>query len=430
LAPGEAAVGSGRAFGALQHRDFRLLWGASLGFHVGNWMQQVAQTWLLYDLTGSALLVGLNGLLRTIPFLAMSLYAGSFVDRTDQRRLLIAVECALGLLTLLLGLLVLSGQVQVWHIYTFSVATALFGAFEIPAQQSLLPYVVPRQDLLTAVGLNAMVRRGTQIIGPALGGVFIAAFGVAETYFINCVGYLGLILALGLMHATNPPTERAHEPPLRAIAEGLQYVRADALMSTLIPLEALFSIFGSFNPLLVVLARDVFRVGPQGFGILQGAPGIGTVLGALGLGVVGDVRNKGRLMIGAGLVYGVAVIAFASCPWFPAAVVLLAISGAADFIRGTVRTTTLQLRATGPMLGRVMSLDGMSTRGLGQLGGFQAGSLASWIGAQWALILGARVCTGAMLGGAGRVPAVRQLAPPDGDSLPASPSSCSESGPP
>ncbi len=374
-------------------------------------MQQVAQTWLLYDLTGSALLVGLNGLLRTVPFLAMSLYAGSIVDRTDRRRLLLMVECVQGVLTLLLGVLVAGGHVQVWHIYAFSIITALFGAFEIPAQQSLLPYVVPRQDLLTAVGLNSMVRRGTQIIGPSLGGVFIAAFGVAETYFLNCLGYLALITALCLMRATNPVSDRAHEPPLDAIVAGLRYVRADVVMGTLLAVEALFSLFGSFNPLLVVLARDVFRVGPEGFGILQSAPGIGTVLGAIGLGVVGDVRAKGRLMIGAGVVYGVAVIAFANCPWFPLAVVLLAISGAADFIRGTTRTTTLQLRATGAMLGRVMSLDGMSTRGLGQLGGFEAGTLASWIGVQWALIVNASVCLAAILGVAWRVPEIRELAP-------------------
>src|SRR5207245_5147161 len=115
-----APAPSGRPFGALRHRDFRLLWCSALGFHVSNWMQQVAQSWLLYELTGSPLLVGLNGLIRTAPFLLMSLYAGTIVDRTDRRRLLIGIECIMGVLTLMLGLLVLSGDVQVWHIYGFS----------------------------------------------------------------------------------------------------------------------------------------------------------------------------------------------------------------------------------------------------------------------------------------------------------------------
>ncbi len=401
---------AGRAFGALRHRDFRLLWSASLGFHVGNWMYHVAQNWLLYELTGSALMVGLNGFIRTVPFLAMSLYAGSIADRTDRRRLLMVVEFVLFLFALALGLLVLSGIVQVWHIYLFSALTALIGAFEIPAQQSLLPYMVPRQDLLTAVALNSMVRRGAQIVGPALGGLSLAAFGTAQTFLINCVGYLGLVVALSLMRTTNPVSERSKEPPLQAIGEGLRYVRSDPVMFTLIPLEALFSLFGSFNPLLVVYAREVFQVGPQGFGILQSAQGIGTVLGTIGLAVIGDVYHKGRLMIAAAILYALAVLAFAVCPWFVPAVCLLAISGAADFVRGATRSTTLQLVADGAMLGRVMSLDGMATRGLGQLGGFQAGTLGSLIGIHWAVAVGALICAGATLGVAWRVPQVRNLA--------------------
>jgi MFS family permease len=413
--------GGRRAFGALRHRDFRLLWCSAVGFHISNWMQQVAQNWLLYELTGSAILIGLNGLLRTVPFLVMSLYAGSIVDRTDRRKLLMGVEVVLCLMTLVLGLLVLTGAVEVWHIYAFSVSSAIFGAFEIPAQHALLPHTVPRQDLMTAVALNSMLRRGTQIIGPALGGVFIAAFGVAETYLLNCVGYLGFIVALALMRATNPVDERAKEPPLQAIAAGLHYVRSDAVIGTLLPLEAVFSLFGSFNPLIVVLAREVYHVGAEGFGLLQSAPGIGTVAGSLLLAFLGDVRQKGRLMIGAAMVYGASVIGFAFCPFFAVAVVLLALSGAADFIRGTARTTTLQLFARGPMLGRVMSLDGMATRGLGQMGGFTAGSMSSLMGPPWALTIGAVLCIGATLGVAWRNPKVRNLteAPQDMSASPA-----------
>jgi len=400
---------AGGAFGALRHRDFRLLWGASLGFHVGNWMHNVALNWLLYELTGSALYVGLNGFVRTVPFLAMSLYAGSIADRTDKRRLLIFVEAVLFLLTLGLGLLILSGAVQVWQIYCISAASALVGAFEIPAQQSLLPYMVPRRDLLTAVSLNSMVRRGAQIIGPALGGLSLAAFGVAQTFLINCLGYLGLVIALGLMRTTNPVSDRSKEPPLRAMGEGLRYVRSQPIMMALIPIEGVFSLFGSFNPLLVVFARDVFDVGPQGFGLLQSAQGIGTVVGTLGLAAIGDVYHKGRLMIGASIVYGLTVLAFAACPWYPVAVILLALSGAADFVRSATRSTTLQLFSEGPMLGRVMSLDGMATRGLGQLGGFQSGSLGSWIGVHWAVAVGALICVGTTFAMAWRVPEMRDL---------------------
>jgi MFS family permease len=186
-------------------------------------------------------------------------------------------------------------------------------------------------------------------------------------------------------------------------------VRSDAVIGTLLPLEAIFSLFGSFNPLIVVLAREVYHVGAEGFGLLQSAAGIGTVAGSVLLAVMGDVRQKGRLMIAAAMVYGASVIGFAFCPFYPLAVVLLALSGAADFIRGTARTTTLQLFARGPMLGRVMSLDGMATRGLGQMGGFTAGSMSELMGTSWALSVGALICMGATLGVAWRNEQVRNL---------------------
>jgi len=416
---GSSGARQGRAFGALRHRDFRLLWCSAMGFHVSVWMQQVAQNWLLYELTGSALHIGLNGVIRTVPFLVMSLYAGSIVDRTDRRKLLLTVECILGTLILALSLLVVSGAVQVWHIYSFSFVTAVFAAFEIPAQQALLPHTVPREDLMTAVALNSMLRRGTQVIGPALGGLSIAAFGVPATFFINCAGYVGLITGIALMRSTNPPADRVHEPPLQSILEGLRYVRAERVIGSLLVLECLFSLCGSFNPLLVVLAREVYQVGPEGFGLLQSAPGIGTILGTLGIAMVGDVRQKGRLMIGAGIVYALSVIAFAFCPFFLPAVALLALSGAADFIRGTTRMTTLQLYARGAMLGRVMGLDGMSTRGLGQFGGFTSSTMSTLMGAPWAIAAGAIACLVATLGVAWRVPEMRDLtdAPRDGGSI-------------
>ncbi|HEY3118812.1 MAG TPA: MFS transporter, partial [Chloroflexota bacterium] len=183
----------GRAFGALRHRDFRLYWGGSVISQVGGWMQQIAQGWLVYDLTGSAFMVGLNGLAQSIPFIALSLYAGTVVDRVDRRRLLQLVCWGQLALSLILGILIATGHVQIWHIYLTSALHGLIGAFESPARQALLPYLVPRGDLMTAISLNSIQRKGSQVLGPALGGVFIASFGVAGAYFIRAGFFLASV---------------------------------------------------------------------------------------------------------------------------------------------------------------------------------------------------------------------------------------------
>ena len=380
-------------------------------------MQQVAQSWLIYDLTGSAFLVGLNGLIRTVPFLAMSLYAGTVADRVDRKKLLFWAEAVMLLLTLGMAALVGSGLVQVWHIYAFSVITALVGAFEIPTHQALLPHLVPRQDLLTAVSLNSLVRKGSQVIGPSLGGLSVAAFGVAETYFINVAGYAVLLVTIVLMRATNPPSEESAENPLQAVVDGLRYVRSDVVIGTLLALEAAVSIFGSYNTMLVIFARDVFENGPEGLGLLQSAPGLGTILGSMALSIVGDIRQKGRVMLAGGVVYGLSVALFAFTPWFPLALLFLAISGAADVVMGATRTTVLQLFSRKDMLGRVMSLHAMSTRGLGPLGGFQSGWLGSVIGVPPAVAIGGAICIASVLAVAWAVPAVRDFTGDDRDDV-------------
>jgi MFS family permease len=406
---GDSGGGRGSGFAALRNRDFRLLWTGSLIAHIGNWMQQVAQSWLLYELTGSALLVGLNGLIRTAPFLVLSLYAGVLVDRMDRKRLLLWVQSIDLLITLGLAILIATGMVEVWHIYANSVLASLVGAFQIPAQQALLPHLVPRRDLLGAVGLNSMLRKGTQIIGPSLGGLSVWAFGVAETYFINVVGFTVLVVCIAAMRATNPPTEPSKQGALQAIGDGLRYVRGDAIIGSMLLLEVALSVFGSFNTMLVVFSKDIFAVGPQGFGLMQSAPGVGTVLGSFVLAWVGDVQRKGRLVIIGSIFHGVGIAAFALCPWFPAALVLLAVTGAADIVVGATRNTILQLWARGPMLGRVMSLHAMSSRGMGPLGGFQAGTLTQLIGVQHAVALGGAACIALTLALAWRVPALFAL---------------------
>lgn len=397
-----------RSFGALRHRDFQLFWGGSVLSHVAAWMAQVAQSWLLYQLTDSAFLVGVNGLFHAVPFILISLYAGTVVDRVDRKKLLLWIEGWNTAIVFIIGFLIATDQIQVWHIYASSVVHSLAGGFESPARNSLLPHLIPRSDLMTAVSLNSTVRKGAQIIGPALGGIFVATFGVAGTYFIHAGGNVVLMACLFAMRATNPPPQR-QDPPIRAMMEGLRYVRAEAFIGMLLIMEGAMSIFGSYQAMMVIFARDVFEAGPQGLGMLQSAAGAGSVAGSFVLALAGDVHHKGRLLIVGGVAYGVALIAFAHCPWFGAALPILAAVGAMDIVFSATRTTLLQLLTPSEMLGRVMSLAGISMRGLGNLGTFQTGAVASVVGVHWALTLGAVLCILVTLGAGWRVPQVRQF---------------------
>jgi hypothetical protein len=374
---------------------------------------------LIYELTESAFLVGLNGLLRTIPFLLMSLYAGTVADRVDRRKLLFWVEVVVLGLNVAITVLIASGLVEIWHVYVYGIAVSMAGAFENPAQQGLLPHLVPRQDLMTAVTLNSMLRRSTQVVGPALGGLAVAHLGVAATYGIQVVAFSALVLSLGLMRSTNPVEGRSRAAPVTALLEGIRYVRGDSVVATLLLLEAVMSVFGSFNSMLVVFAREIYHVGADGFGILQGAAGLGSFAGAIALSLRGDVEHKGRLIVFGGMFFSLSIVAFSFSSWFPLAVVLLALTGVVDVIVGATRNTVLQLITRGPMLGRVMSLNAMTTRGLGQMGGFTAGSLGSVIGVQGAVGVGALICFAATVIVATRVPQLRDLTgtgPPDGSS--------------
>jgi MFS family permease len=386
------------------------MWGGSFVSHIGNWMQQVAQAWLIYDLTGSPFLVGLGGLFHSIPFVLMSLYAGTVVDRVDRKKLLIGVQCAYIVVYGMLGCLIATGNIQVWHLYVGSVFSALAGSFENPAHQALLPYLVPRSDLMTAISLNSVLRKGTQLIGPALGGLSVAFLGVANTYFIKTAGFAITIVTLLLIRATNPVEHRArHAKPLQAIADGFRYVRTESVIGALLLMEATVSLFGSYNTMLVIFAKDIFQVGPEGLGILQSASGAGTILGSLVLASLGKVTHMGRVIAVCGVLHGVGVVALAFCPLYLLALPILLLTGVADVTMGALRATVLQLRSRRELIGRVMSLHAMSTRGSGPLGQFQAGTLAEIFGVRTGLAIDGAICIGVTLLVVARIPEILRV---------------------
>lgn len=409
-AAGEGVQERGRAFGALQHRDFRLFWVGLIVYHLGLWMQNVAQSWLIFQMTGNPLLVGLDGLFKAVPFLATSLYAGTVIDRADRRKVLIWIQNANGALAAIIGLLVLTGHVEVWHLYLNSFCSAALGAFEGPARQALLPHLIPRRDLMTALSLNSNVRKGSQMVGPAIGGVLVATVGVAVTYFLNAASTVILLWCLVAMRTTNPPRPAVSQSAVAAIKAGLQYATGHRVILALLIMQSAVSLFGSYLPMLVVYAERVYSVGPQGLGLLQSAAGGGSVLGSLVLASRGDIHRKGRLLVACGALYAAFVVAFAWSPSFVLALACLVCVGAADVVMGTASQTMVQLQTREDMLGRVMSLNSMSQRGLSTFGGFQAGALTSLLGVQAATTVGALACLAAVSGITLLLPQLRSFA--------------------
>jgi MFS family permease len=403
-------VPQGRAFGAFRHRDFTIFWSGAVISHIAGWMQQVAQSWLVYDLTGSPLLIGVNGLFQSIPFVTVSFYAGTLIDRVDRRKLLIWLELANGLVALAVAILVAGGWIQLWHIFLSGFLHGLIGAFESPARSALLPHLVPRADLMTAVSLQSIQRKGAQIIGPAMGGFFLAGFGVAGSFFIRAASFGVVMASVALVRTTNPVSTRSREAPLRAMLDGIRYVRAEPVIGGLIVMETAISIFGSYSSMMVIFAREVFATGPEGLGLLQSAAGFGSVAGSLILATLGDVRRKGLLLLVAGVGYGLTLLAFSFTPWFALAVPMLALAGGFDIIFGAIRQTIIQYLTREEMLGRVMSLTAISQRGLGTFGGFQAGALTSALGSvQLATAIGAVVSIAVLIGVTSRVPLIRNF---------------------
>jgi MFS family permease len=352
---------------------------------IGSWMQQITQNWLLWELTHSALMLGLYGLCRSVPFIACSLYAGALADRVDRRRLLILTNCVNATFPLVVGALVALGRIEPWHIYLAAALSAVVDSFDLPARQALIPALVPRDQLMGALALTSSIRRATGLIGPSLGGVVVLVMGAAGAFFLNGLGFLTVAAAAVLMHARVGRPKAPTTGSLTMVREGLSYVMHHQLLGTMMAVEAFVTICNSYQAVLPLFADEVLGVGPAGLGMLMSAPGLGAVLGSVGLVSRGDVRDKGRLMLVSGALLGVAMICFAWSQLFLLSLVALAAVGFFDIVYGAVRNTIVQMAAPDRFRGRVMSLHTLTNRGLGPGGNFLTGGLAAALGAPAAL---------------------------------------------
>ncbi|MDO8562997.1 MAG: MFS transporter [Candidatus Limnocylindria bacterium] len=399
-----------RGLAPLGERNFALYWSGQLLSQVGTWIELTATSWLLYSITESPVLLGLVGLFRAVPIVLLSPIGGTIADRVPRRRLLFATQSASVVLSLILGTLVLTGTVQVWHIYLVSFCSSVVGAFDAPARSSMFPTLVPRGQLQNAVALNAMLFRSSMLAGPAAGGLLIAQFGTAVPYYVNALSYFALIA--GLLAMRLPPNEAARaRPSVGADAlSGIRYVLRSPILPLILGVEACLNIFGSNSALVTIFARDVLGMGAQGFGLLLSGQGAGAILGTVVLVLVGDLRRKGLVMIGAGSVYAVAMVSFAWSRSFQLSVACLVVLGCVDAVWGAMRNTIVQLAADDEYRGRVMGLTVVTTRGVTNLAQVQTGAAVALLGPVAAATLGAALVALTVLGGAARSERLRTFA--------------------
>jgi MFS family permease len=298
-------------FASLRHRDYRLLWVGTLFASSGQWIQQVSIGWLTYDVTGSALLLGAVNGFRSLPMLLLGPFGGVAADRLDRKRLMLLSQCFLMAVTAAFATVCLTGHAALWNIILFTLLTGVAWAFNMPVRQSIVPHLVPRDDLANAVALNSAGFNITRIVGPSLAGLLIAGIGVAGNFYLQSAAYFGVASMIWLMHVPENQHSARGESPLRNLAEGARYVWHHPTLRSQMSLALIPVVLAlPYISLMPVFAKDVMQVGPSGFGVMMAAPGVGAVAGTLAIASLGNVKRKGLVLFGCLIALGVTLILF------------------------------------------------------------------------------------------------------------------------
>jgi len=354
-------------------------------------MQGVAQGWLLFDMTSSPFYLGLFSSLRMVLLLCFFVLGGLMSDRWERRKVMLWIQVISALTALALALLVSFQAIQVWHIFVLGAITSTTWAFEQPVRQALIPQLVAREDLVNALALNAVVWNGAGLLGPSLLGISVGRIGIDGCFYINVVTYLAVIGALIRMHVPALGIN-GRATVLQSLSDGFGYVRREKVITTFLLISSIFNIFGrSFITLLPVFAKEILRIGPSGLGFIAAAPGLGTIIGSLSLAALGRVEARRSVLITILLAFSVALFIFAATGDFRIAFISLVLVGALSTLFETLLNIAIQLRVVEAYRGRVMGFYGLTGGGLRELGGMQAGFLAEWTGAPFAIETGAIV---------------------------------------
>jgi MFS family permease len=380
-------------FAAFQSRNFVLLWTGLITSNVGTWMAGTAEGWLVTDLKGdsAAFSLGLIAASFAVPLLLLPPVGGAVADRVPRLKLLWTAQLLYLVLAIALTMLTITDVINVGLLMAYAFLTGIVLAFDAPCRHALLPDIVTRDQLTSAVSMNSAAFTGAQMIGPVVAGALIPLIGVSGVFVINAVSCLATLWALSQLRDV-PQHSRRHtsEGLVTSIMVGVNYVRQSRLLSGLLLMSLISGFFvRSFMPLLVVFARDVFEVGSVGFGFLSAAVGFGTLAGALTLASRKDIANRVRLSILATIAGCGALFLFAVSHWYGPALLFLIGVGFFTVIATSLIAAVIQLTVPGELRGRIMSLYMLTIIGIPSAGAFLSGAMADLFGVQFAVAAGA-----------------------------------------
>jgi len=396
---------------AFQYRNYRLFFiGQSLSL-LGTWMQHTAMSWLVYRLTGSALLLGITGFAGLIPSFLLTPVAGVFADRLDRRRLLIWTQMLAMVQALVLSGLVLTNTVKIWHIIALSVMLGVVNAFDVPVRHSFVVDIVDnRDDLGNAIALNSSMFHGARFVGPAVAGLLIGTLGEGACFFLNALSYVAVIIALVAMRIKSRDRKPGRNPILQELNEGLDYAFSSPPIKNVLLLIGLVSLVGMpYTVLMPVFARDILGGGPWTLGFLMASSGLGAFAGTLFLAALRDAAGLGRVIYAAAVLFFAGLVAFSLSETLWLSMMCLFIAGFGLVAQVASGNTILQTIVEEDKRGRIMSLFNMAFLGMAPFGNLLAGGLASGIGVPSTLLVCAVVCLAGSLKFAGKLRSLKVL---------------------
>jgi predicted MFS family arabinose efflux permease len=376
------------ALRAFRHRDFRLFFSGQLISLVGTWMQSVAQSWLVLELTNSPFRLGLVSALQFAPMLVLSFFAGALADRLRKRRLVLTSQSVLFAQALALALLVHLGHVQYWHVAVLALVYGIANTVDMPTRQAFIVEMVGRDDLMNAIALNSAMFNAARVVGPALAGIAIARWGTAVAFYLNAASFVPVIIALLAIRAEGKPRRASGRSMTDEIREGVRFaLRTPRVMLTMAMVLAVSGFLFNYSVLIPLYVRDVLGQGAQAFGLIMATLGIGAVTGAVMLAVLGRERPPVAALATPALVQAASTAALAAVHREALAVPLLFVMGFCGILFMASANSTVQLTVPDELRGRVMSLHTLMFAGITPFGAFLMGSIAQAGGVKAALLV-------------------------------------------
>jgi MFS family permease len=380
-----------RVFTSLRYREYRLFWLGGAFSNLGMWALIYGRLWLMHDLTHSPLMLGIVTASSLGPVLLLSVWGGVVADRVDRLKLVTISRAMFSFLALITGVLIASGVIQPWHVITISLGTGTLLSFDIPSRQAMLPSLVPKEHLVNAIAIYALLIAGSAIIGPGLFAPLVNLWGLEGLFFFIGAAY-ALTVAMLLMMKPLPHRHQQSEGwLLRGMKEGFTYVRGQRMILSVIAIGVVAGMFGmSFETLLPIVADQMLSGGVNKYGLLLLAVGVGGLTGTVTLAWIGNLKNSASFQLVAGIGLGLGLAAFSQITWFPAALGVMVLVGGFSVTFMTINNTLVQSLVAEDFRGRVMSLYQL-TWGVTAVGGLLMGMLAQVVDASFALMLGGLV---------------------------------------